>query len=87
MEQEKSKKLWFKKRRYGWIPMSFEGWTAVVIYFFMVVGDFLFIYSSHNSGSAVFKSFMPRFIFLTLILIAVCYWKGEKSEWTWRGKE
>ncbi|MFA6520388.1 MAG: hypothetical protein WCT44_02140 [Candidatus Paceibacterota bacterium] len=82
---KKVKKLWFKRRMYGWgwMPISWEGWAVTIIYILSLAGDLKFINDSHNSFSATLASFIPRFIFLTLIFVGVCLWKGEKTKWSW----
>jgi hypothetical protein len=89
MEKEKHKKLWFKSKTYGWgwVPVSWEGWVVLAVYLLLVVGDFRFINASQHSVSDTFISFVPRFIFLSVVLVALCYWKGEKPRWRWGDKK
>ncbi len=80
-----TKKLWFKRKRYGWgwTPVSWEGWTVLFCYIVLLISDFRTIDAVQHSGSDTLINFAPRFIILTVILIAICYWRGEPPKWTW----
>ncbi|HEY4513495.1 MAG TPA: hypothetical protein VJH06_03210 [Candidatus Paceibacterota bacterium] len=80
-------KLWFKRGMFGWgwIPATVEGWGAVFIYLALLVADFRFIQLSRHYMDDTLIHFAPRFVFLSLVLIATCYFKGEKPEWSWGG--
>jgi hypothetical protein len=72
------KKLWFKAKHYGWgwYPCSWEGWLALLIW---VV---LFMISINTLDHEWLKNLIVISIF-TIILIWVCYKKGEKPCWRW----
>ncbi len=79
------KKLWFRRKRYGWgwYPISWEGWLIIVVYILALVSNFTTIDATQHSNSDTLINFAPRFIILTLILILICYKKGEKPKWSW----
>ncbi len=83
-----NRKLWFKRKRYGWgwTPTSWEGWLVLAVYLVAMLYDFRFINAAQHSVSDTLINFAPRFIILTIILIAICYYKGESPKWTW-GKD
>lgn len=76
------KKLWFRRKRYGfgWYPSTWEGWVVIFIWVIF------------------FASFMAKmdhewlknllFIFVSVsLLIYICYRKGESPRWQWGGKD
>ena len=74
-----SKKLWFKRKTYGygWTPNTWQGWLFTGI--MVVVYTWLSI--------AVVPRSVPLFIAATavwvLILLAVCFLKGPSPRWQW----
>lgn len=70
------KKLWFKKKRYGWgwTPSSWEGWLIAVVYM-------IAIFSSAFRVEKNKTIYIPIFIFANLFLIYILQKKGEKVDW------
>lgn len=79
------KKLWFKRKTYGWgwVPVSWEGWLVVFVYIALLVKMSLQINSTAHSGSDALIAFAVPFVVSTLVLIGACYWKGETPKWMW----
>ena len=79
------KKLWFKNKLYGWgwTPCSWEGWTVLFVYFVALVGIFVNVDHNSHSGSDTLIGISPHFIILTICLIIICYFTGEKPRWRW----
>lgn len=77
--------LWFRAKRYGWgwTPVTWQGWAVVAVYLLWTL--FILEDSGHRSRTFFggFAKFFPRGLLLTGLLIAVCYWKGEKPRWSW----
>jgi uncharacterized membrane protein YhaH (DUF805 family) len=72
------KKLWFRRKLYGWgwTPCTWEGWLVLLVW---VVFFTLAVSMMDHEG---LKNLL--FIFLsTIFLIWVCYKKGEKPKWQW----
>lgn len=84
-ENNKEKKLWFKRKSYGWgwMPVSWEGWVIILVYVLALVSNFITIDNVQHSGSDILINFAPRFIIFSLALIFICYMKGDKPKWTW----
>lgn len=76
------KKLWFKNKRYGWgwVPASWEGWVAVLVYILSAIGVGL-VYTPESGF------FYVGFGVLTGALIALSYATGETPEWRWGDKK
>ncbi len=86
--ENNTKKLWFKRKSYGWgwQPSSWEGWVVLLVYLLITIVVFRSTDLTQHSGSDTLINFAPRFVVLTIILIFVCYKKGEKPKWTWGGE-
>ncbi|HEX4086889.1 MAG TPA: hypothetical protein VHY22_18385 [Chthoniobacteraceae bacterium] len=76
------KKIWFPAKRYGWgwgPPACWQGWVVMAVWVAVLI-----------TGEFYFKPNRPEiFAFvcvMVVILIGICYWKGEKPRWRWGGK-
>jgi hypothetical protein len=85
------KKLWFKRKTYGWgwTPCTWEGWCTIFLYILLVLALVLTkekdISGNPDSGSN-FITFALPIIVLTIVLVFVAYTKGEKPRWQWGEK-
>lgn len=82
-------KLWFKRKLYGWgwTPATWQGWTVIGLYILIVFGliSILDIFGLQSPfENFAFASIM---IAVTIVLIAICYKKGESPKWQWGRKE
>ena len=81
MEEQK---YWFPAKRYGWgwgLPVTWQGWVAVVVHLLLVVGGIPLIHPQSNPD--VYSAYVGA---CTAALIGVCWYKGEPPRWRW-GKE
>lgn len=80
---------WFKRKLYGWgwTPVKWQGWLVIVLYVSYLVYVFRLIDSIQHSGSDTLINFAPLFILSSVILIYICYKKGEKPKWQWGPEE
>lgn len=73
---------WFPAKRYGWgwgPPATWQGWVVVVTWF-IILALGLLVLESRRKG----LGWMLLFISLmSLVLVLVCYWKGEPPKWRW----
>ena len=78
-------RYWFPAKRYGWgwgPPATWEGWAV-----------FLGFFASLFAGVALFppRRHMAEFIAfvaaLSLLLLVVCWVKGEPPRWRWGGRD
>ncbi len=75
-------KIWFRRKLYGWgwYPVTWEGWAVIFVW------AFLFTSIMVNIERQV--ALRVLFIFISvLVLIYVCYKKGEKPKWQWGKRE
>lgn len=80
MKGASEKRIWFPAKRYGWgwgLPCAWQGWVVLGIWILLMVaaGIFLLPVSPTDFEHAVW--------ILALLLMAVCWWKGEKPRWHW----
>ena len=68
---------------WGWTPSTWEGWSALLVYGILVVALFRRADLASHSGSDTLIAFSLPFIILTVVLIAVTYWRGESPRWQW----
>jgi hypothetical protein len=74
-------KYWFPAKRYGWgwgLPATWQGWLVLIVYLLaLIVGSRLLHPKLYPVGFAVFV------ILASLLLVLVCYKKGEPPKWHW----
>jgi hypothetical protein len=77
--------VWFPAKRYGWgwgLPVKWQGWAALLLYVGIVI-----------LASLRFPPHRELPIFLAVVLLAtlafglLCWWKGERPQWRWGGRE
>ncbi len=89
-EVKKPKKLWFKAKTYGWgwTPITWQGWFVLIIYLLCVAYYAKDVGVSPNATN--FDKLTTFFIGLgglSVLLVWVCYKKGEKPRWSWGRKK
>jgi hypothetical protein len=81
---EFKKEIWFPAKSAkccGWgLPTCWQGW-AVIIIFYLLMGSSAFLCLPRYPAIFVLTS-----VVLVILLIGVCYLKGEKARWRW-GKD
>lgn len=74
-------KYWFPAKRYGWgwgVPATWQGWLALSLYLALIGAGAAVLLPSRRPG--VFVGYVA---FLSVLLIAVCWIKGEPPHWHW----
>jgi hypothetical protein len=82
--KDNPKGYWFKRKLYGWgwVPVRWQGWAVVGAW----LGAVLLLSRTLDEASPpreVMFTFVLPVAFLTLLLIRICYRKGEKPRWQW----
>jgi hypothetical protein len=75
-------KYWFPAKRYGWgwgLPSCWQGWAVTGVYFVLLGVGIL----SFSQKIVIFAFFAA---ILTLLLLTICWIKGEPPRWRW-GKD
>jgi hypothetical protein len=72
---------WFPAKRYGWgwgLPTVWQG-RLVFIAFFVLVALAVYVFPPARNLAA----FLASTVVLVIVLLAVCYAKGEPPSWRW----
>ncbi len=75
---------WFPAKRYGWgwgPLVTWQGWVVTAAFFALFAAG-AFLIPLQKSPFA-FTGYM---IALTVVLTAICWWKGEPPKWRWGDK-
>ena len=74
---------WFKAKLYGWgwTPATVEGWFVMVVYCALILGNFYRIDRVSHPASDTLQPLLAETVFLTGILILVCWRTGERPHW------
>lgn len=78
---------WFKRKLYGWgwTPARTEGWLIVAIY----LAGVIYFATKLEEGAGfeqVKQGLIVPLVIMTILLLLVTYWKGEKPKWQWGKK-
>ncbi len=74
------RRYWFPAKRYGWgwgPPTKWQGWAVLVIWFAAIAVAGIRLMPAHL---VVFLSFN---LFMVVLLLLICYVKGEPPGWRW----
>lgn len=74
-------KYWFPSKRYGWgwgPPSSWQGWVVLVVYLGLL-GLGVLLFRPHREP----YYFLAYVGFLSVLLVAICWLKGEPPKWRW----
>ena len=86
MTREKQKEIWFPAMKYGvgWgLPVTWQGWAVFLAYILQMIAG-----SMRLTRTPFGKAFLPVYvIFLSAILIFICWKKGEKPDFRWGDKK
>jgi hypothetical protein len=78
------REYWFPAKRYGWgwgPPRVWQGWLVLVLFFALVAAGCLIFWPAGRSvGFVVYTAV------LIVLLIAVCWARGEPPRWRWGKK-
>ncbi len=82
-------KLWFKAKSYGggWAPSSWEGWLVIGLFIIFEVCIFRRLDLQSHSASDTLRPFFIYTIGALIVLLAICFYKGEKLGWRWGDKK
>jgi hypothetical protein len=74
-------RYWFPVKRYGWgwgLPTTWQGWVVLTTYIALIgFGALVWPRASDTAGFVLWTTF------LTVLLVAGCWWKGEPPGWHW----
>ena len=75
---------WFKAKTYGWgwTPATWQGWVVMLIYV-GAIGASAFICLFPKPTTAGWTGYASTIAVATVLLIVVCFKKGETPGWRW----
>lgn len=75
---------WFKRKVFGWgwVPVTWQGWIVIGFWLLAVV-LFARTVDENSSSREVAFTFILPILFLTMLMLRICYKKGEKPKWQW----
>jgi hypothetical protein len=72
---------WFPAKRYGWgwgLPTKWQGWVVMTLYIALLLAGALALLPGRGPGMFIAYSAL-----LSLVMFAVCWFKGEPPRWRW----
>jgi hypothetical protein len=72
---------WFPAKRYGWgwgFPVTWQGWLVFAAFFALLLAG-IYLFPPGQSLAA----FLLYVIILTVVLLGICWLKGEPPRWRW----
>ena len=75
--------IWFPAKRYGWgwgPPVKWQGWAVLAAFTVGVVAIGI-RFPPHRDPFM----FLGLVILASVLLSAICWWKGERPRWRWGG--
>jgi len=81
--KDNPKGYWFKRKLYGWgwVPAKWQGWFIILIFFIFVFCGALELGPTPSDHDTIF--FLLEVFLSVVLLIYICYKKGEKPKWQW----
>ena len=76
---------WFKAKLYGWgwTPATWQGWLVLAVFGALLFLNFLRLDATSHSASDTVRPFFIQTVLLVILLLGICYAKGEKPRWQW----
>jgi hypothetical protein len=84
IKSSEADRYWFPAKRYGWgwsLPTAWQGWAVLAAFAVLLVIGAVVLLPSHRHRTFVVYSSL-----LSLLLVAVCWAKGEPPKWRWGEK-
>ncbi|MGH8456645.1 MAG: hypothetical protein ACRETW_05590 [Stenotrophobium sp.] len=79
------RRYWFSVKRYGWgwgLPATWEGWVVLLTWLAVVVPVSGWLAAHKDVVLA-----LPFVVFMTVVLLLICFAKGEPPRWRWGGRD
>jgi uncharacterized membrane protein YhaH (DUF805 family) len=75
--------LWFKRKIYGWgwVPVRWQGWMVLLVFVAVPLLSILELGPLPTDGQLFW--FFSKIIVAVIVLIWICYKKGERPRWQW----
>jgi len=75
-----STRYWFRAKRYGWgwTPITWQGWAVLAAFVALLAADAV-VFLPRKA----LPDYIACFVGLTVLLLVVCWLKGEPTRWRW----
>ena len=73
--------IWFPAKKYGWgwgFPIKKQGWCFLIAWSFSLLVGVFYLQSPQSM-----PILWPFLIAMSVLLVFVCYLKGETPDWRW----
>lgn len=82
------KKIWFKRKIYGWgwYPATWQGWLVTAVYIAVILASAATVDEGSPAREVAFTFALPV-ILATVAFIRIAYKKGEAPRWQWGKKK
>lgn len=75
---------WFPAKTYGWgwgVPSAWQGWVVLAAFAILMAAGGVFLMPSYGPAAFVVYTMV-----LSVLLVAICWLKGEPPAWRWGDK-
>jgi uncharacterized membrane protein YhaH (DUF805 family) len=82
--QGRENRYWFPAKRYGWgwgPPTMWQGWAVLIVWFAAIAIAALLLLPAHLVAFLIFN------LIMVVLLLFICYAKGEPPSWRWGESE
>jgi hypothetical protein len=82
---KKKKRLWFRRKAYGWgwYPVTWEGWVTIALFVLVQLWNALRFQSSLLPTSSIVGQILIVTSLSTGLLLWICLKTGETPKWQW----
>lgn len=79
------KRVWFRRRRYGWgwYPAIWQGWLATLFFAAVFAARLFLVRPAHRPDNEVLLTIILPAVIWVLIFITVAWRTGEEPHWQW----
>jgi hypothetical protein len=83
--KDNPKGYWFKRKLYGcgWTPVKWQGLAVILIFIAFILWNGLSLSAVEEPTDSMLFWFFAKLIVSLVILLVICYKKGEKPCWQW----
>lgn len=76
---------WFKRKIYGWgwTPAKWQGFVVIIAFVAFLAWNGIELGGAPEPSSDQVASFLVKAAISVVLLIVICYAKGEKPRWQW----
>lgn len=83
--RDNPKGYWFKAKLFGWgwTPVRWQGWAVLVVLVGLIVLNGYRMEQTQAATSAAVTWYVVETAVLVVLLIGICWLKGEPPRWQW----